>query len=136
MRFVEKSVVSSTFGGDTISLAATKAVLDTYINEDVIGTLWERGQQLHDGFSEICQRLEIPAGFYGLPPTGLLLFTHQDKSRNDDLYQIFNAETLKRGIIIYNLCYPNYAHSTNDIDTALNAMKESLQSMNSAGLFD
>ena len=39
MDIVEKVVISSTFGGDTLGLAAAKAVLEVYENENVIKTL-------------------------------------------------------------------------------------------------
>ncbi|MBT6146054.1 MAG: aminotransferase class III-fold pyridoxal phosphate-dependent enzyme, partial [Gemmatimonadetes bacterium] len=56
MDAVEKVVISSTFGGDTLGLAAASAVLDVYEQEDVIGTLWARGKQLHQGVASLCDQ--------------------------------------------------------------------------------
>ncbi len=126
MDVVKDVVISSTFGGDTLGLAACDAVLNVYEDEPVIETLWARGQQLHMGFNEVCAELEIPAQFWGMPPLGLLAFSHEDASQNAELFVQFNGEVLKRGVIIYSVCYPNYSHSEADIDEALGGMREAL----------
>jgi len=129
METVRDVTISSTFGGDTLGLAAAKAVLETHEKEDVIGAIWARGEQLHKGFTALAQRHGIEAGFSGLPPTGQLNFT------TPDLFQRFNAEVLKRGIIIYQICYPNYSHTEADVDQALSAMDEGLEAMKEDGAF-
>jgi len=136
METVRESVISSTFGGETLGLAAAKAAIDFYRSEDVIGRLWERGRQLHEGFNELCRRLGVPARFRGLPPTGQLTFEHPDAKRNSSLFLRFNGEVLKRGVIIYTVCYPNYSHTEADIAEALEAMGEALKEMKREGLFD
>ena len=129
---VKEVVISSTFGGDTLGLAAARAVLDVYGREDVIGTIWKRGAQLHSGFADLCQKLDVPAAFKGLPPLGQLAFDHPD----GNLFMRFNAEVLKRGVIIYPVCYPNFSHSEADIDAALEAVAGALEAMKTAGVFD
>jgi glutamate-1-semialdehyde aminotransferase len=131
----EEAAISSTFGGDTLGLAAAKAVLKVYDEEDVIGTIWARGRQLHQGFNDLCRRLDVPASFNGLPPLGQLTFNHTDTSRKDDLFLRFNAEVLRRGVIIYAVCYPTYAHAEADVEEALRAMGDSLSAMRDEGLF-
>ena len=129
---VEEVVISSTFGGDALGLAAAEATLDVYEKEDVIGTLWARGRQLHEGFNSHCRRLGVPASFRGLPPAGQLVFEHPDSA----LFLRFNGEVLKRGVIIYTVCYPNYSHTETDVAEAVAAMGEALEAMKVEGLFD
>ncbi len=133
METVAKCVVSSTFGGDTLGLAAARAVLDVYEREDVIGTLWKRGEQLHQGFNAYSERLGLPARFVGAPPVGQLVFDHPDAAR---LFLRFNEEALKRGIIVYSVCYTNYSHTEADIDEAVLSMGEALEAIAIEGLFD
>lgn len=133
---VEEVVISSTFGGDTLGLAAAKATLDVYENEDVIGALWARGRQLHEVFNSHCRRLGIPASFQGLPPAGQPVFEHPDSVRNNELFLRFNGEVLKRGVIIYTVCYPNYSHTEADVAEAVAAMGEALEAMKEEGMFD
>ncbi len=67
---------------------------------------------------------------------GQLAFNHRDSGRNAELFLRFNAEVLRRGIIIYSVCYPNFSHSEADIDEAVGAMGEALQAIKEEGLFD
>jgi len=136
MDAVGEVVVSSTFGGDTLGLAAARAVLDLYAATDVPGRLWELGRQLHAGFADICMELDVPARFLGLPPLGQLTFQHEDARRNEELFVRFNGEVLRRGVIIYSICYPSFSHTARDIDDSLAAMRESLEVMQREGLFD
>jgi len=129
METVRDVTISSTFGGDTLGLAAARAVLETHEKEDVIAAIWARGKQLHQGFNELCRKHGIDARFEGLPPCGQLTFP------DGDLFQRFNAEVLKRGVIVYSVCYPNFSHSEADIDQALKAMDESLAAMKQDGAF-
>jgi glutamate-1-semialdehyde 2,1-aminomutase len=133
MATVQEAVISSTFGGDTLGLAAAKAVLDVYANNDVIGTLWARGEQLHEGFNAHCSRLDIPVSFKGAAPVGQLVFDHPNSG---ELFLRFNAEVLKRGLIIYSVCYTSFSHTEADIDSSVAAMGESLEVMKNDGLFD
>jgi glutamate-1-semialdehyde 2,1-aminomutase len=136
MDAVREVVVSSTFGGDTLGLAAARAVLDFYEENDVVGAIWDRGRQLHEGFGAICERLNVPASFQGLPPLGQLTFSHPDAKRDAELFLRFNGEVLRRGVIIYNICYPNFSHTPEDIDQALRGMEDGLVEMKQEGLFD
>lgn len=133
MDTVKTAVISSTFGGDALGLAAAKAVLEVYSKENVIGTLWARGEQLHRGFNDHCERLGVPGGFKGAAPVGQLVFDHP---KAGELFLRFNAEVLKRGVIIYTVCYPSYSHSEADIQQAVAAMGQALEAMKADGRFD
>lgn len=133
METVKDCVISSTFGGDTLGLAAARAVLDVYEREDVIGTLWKRGEQLHEGFNAYSERLGLPVRFTGAAPVGQLVIDHPDAAR---LFLRFNEEVLKRGIIVYSVCYTNYSHTEADIEEAVGEMGEALEAMAIEGLFD
>ena len=136
MECVKEAAISSTFGGDTLGLAAAKAVLDFYQQEEVITTIWVRGEQLHQGFQAHCDRRGIEAGFKGLPPIGELVFDPENSERNAALFLRFNAEVLRRGLIIYSVCYPNFSHTPDDIETAVKAMDGALEAMAEEGLFN
>ncbi len=120
MDAVERVVISSTFGGDTLGLAAARAVLDIYEQEDVIETLWARGKQLHEGVASLCAQHGVEGGFAGLAPVGMLqLPTPQGRLQ-------FEGECLRGGVITYSVCYPSYSHTAADIDEALDVMGPAL----------
>lgn len=126
--------ISSTYGGDAMSLAAADAVLTVYQDEPVIDTIWSRGERLHDGFRQICDRLSIKARLVGLPPFAVMVFDYGDRSRAI-LARLFE-EALKRGLIFYTtLWYINYSHSERDIDEALEVIEDALIQMEADGLF-
>ncbi len=129
METVRQAVVSSTFGGETLSLAAAKAAIETYRSEDVIGHIWARGTQLHEGMRAIFAEFGMPAQVRGLPPCGQLVFTTGDAARNAALMLRFEGEILKRGVSIYTVMYPNYSHSAADIDEALEKMRAAVKAM-------
>jgi glutamate-1-semialdehyde 2,1-aminomutase len=128
MEAVRDVVISSTFGGDALGLAAARAVLDIYAAEPVIDTLWERGRQLHAGIAEHASRLGIAVSVQGLPPVGQLQLPSAEAR------VAFEGECLQRGVILYTVLYPNYAHAPSDIDEALTAMGEALEAVRDRGL--
>ena len=67
-------VVSGTFGGETLSLAACNAVLDIYQSEPIIETLWARGTQLQTGFNDLAQVLDVPVVCDGFAVKPRILF--------------------------------------------------------------
>ena len=103
MEGVRQAVISSTFGGDSLALAAAQAAIETYRNEDVIGHLWARGKQLHAGLRAAFAEFGAPATVLGLPPCGQLVFTTDDAARNAALQTRFEGEALKRGVILYSV---------------------------------
>jgi len=46
---LDKVIMSSTCGGETLSLAAAKATLEIYRDKNVIAHLWHMGKQLWPG---------------------------------------------------------------------------------------
>ena len=132
MAGVQDAAISSTFGGDTLALAAANAVLSVYEDEPVIDTLWARGKQLHHGFNDHCRNLDIRARFFGMPPTGQPIFEYPASST---LITRFHGELLKRGVAPYSVFYTNYSHTEADIAVVIKAMGEALKKMRDEDLF-
>lgn len=68
-------VVSGTFGGECLSLAACSAVLDIYKTEPIIDTLWKRGQQFQIGVNSAIVELDLPAVCDGFAVKPRIRFT-------------------------------------------------------------
>ncbi len=122
--------ISSTFGGDTLGLAAARAALDTYEREDVIGALWARGGQLVDGVNAHCARLGIPPRFRGLAPMPELTLPGCGGLRTR-----LEGEALARGVMLYTVCYPSFSHGEADVAEAVAAMGDALEAMQADGQF-
>jgi glutamate-1-semialdehyde aminotransferase len=129
METVRCATISSTFGGDTLALAAARAAIDTYRSEDVIGHLWARGRQLQEGLNGLFRELDAPAAVSGFPPCCQIGFTTPDRERNAALFLQFERELLRRGVILHSVMYVNYSHTPADIDEVLNRAVDALQAM-------
>jgi glutamate-1-semialdehyde 2,1-aminomutase len=133
METVRRATISSTFGGDTLGLAAARAAIDTYRGEDVIGRLWERGRQLQQGLNALFVEMETPASVTGFPPCCQVGFNTPDPERNAALFLRFEAELLQRGVIIYSVMYVNYSHTEAEINAVLDRMADALRAMRADG---
>jgi glutamate-1-semialdehyde 2,1-aminomutase/spore coat polysaccharide biosynthesis protein SpsF len=126
MRLFEEVFFSSTFGGESASLAAANATIDILRQPGVIPTLWERGRRLCDGFNALAQAygVERLTQCVGLPPrTGVLFHGPQAQEMKTYVQQ----ECLKRGLLFtatHNLCV---AHTQDDIDAALRVYRTVLE---------
>jgi glutamate-1-semialdehyde 2,1-aminomutase len=133
METVRRATISSTFGGDTLALAAARAAIDTYRREDVIGHLWARGRQLQDGMNRLFHEFDAPAAVTGFPPCCQVGFTTPDAARNAALFLRFERELFRRGVILYSVMYVNYSHTAAEIDAVLNRVADTLRAMRADG---
>jgi glutamate-1-semialdehyde 2,1-aminomutase len=126
MDCLNEVIVSSTYGGEALSLAAAKATMNFYRNNDVIGHLWKMGKLFFDGFSELLIKYEIPAEIKGMPPLSFVYFNDGvDSAYVDNFYRnIFDA-----GVSLYRGGYVNYSHQAKDIDEALNRIESGLKKL-------
>lgn len=138
-------VVSGTFGGEALSLAACNAVLNIYQSEPIIETLWKRGKQFQDGFNDMANVLDVPAICDGFAVKPRIKFTagefkdvdpalpwpalqqEQYAETNRMAMSLFLQETALRGI----LWHPaggnvSAAMTEQDIEFALTGMGEAL----------
>ena len=97
----EKVFLSSTYGGETLSLAATVAGLRYHREHDVIGHLWKIGKIVLDGFNQIITEFQLVKNVQtiGYPVRQTLQFKDNDGSPSFDLAGIFQQEMLKAGIL-------------------------------------
>ncbi|HOX37751.1 MAG TPA: aminotransferase class III-fold pyridoxal phosphate-dependent enzyme [Candidatus Brocadiia bacterium] len=126
MRALEKTTVSSTFGGEALSLAAAKATIGVYQNEPVIEHIWTLGERMVRGVNEICAKAGMPIRYVGLPCCPQLIFDSGDPKSAHDLQIKLMSGLIKRGIIIYTVTYVNYSHSLEDISLLLAAWRETV----------
>lgn len=117
-------VVSGTFGGEAVSLAACNAVLDLYAKEPIIETLWARGTQFQEGFNDLAQVLGVPVICDGFAVKPRIKFLLDDQTM---AMSLFLQETALRGL----LWHPaggnvSAAMTTEDIEFALTGMAEAL----------
>lgn len=126
MQVVEDIFFSGTFGGETLSLAAAKAVLNKIQAEPVIQTLNELGKTLIEGVQNLIEHFEIGSflKITGHPSWSFLQFSSTKNTTNFELKTLFIQEIIKRGYYTLGTHNLSYAHSMVEITGLLNAYEE------------
>ncbi len=124
----EDIFVSSTFGGDTLALAACLATLEQYRTRPVIDHLWRMGRRFQEGFAAITARLGVPARCVGYPVHPKIVFEHRSPEVQRLAMSLFLQETARRGVIFhfagFNL---SFSHAEADVDESLKACAAALR---------
>jgi len=116
--------ITSTFGGETLSLAAAKATILFFRERDVIGHIWRIGKMLQDGMNGLFARYGIEADMKGYPPA--LVFEFKDPERKDTFFK----HCYSAGISFFKWAeYVNYSHKDADIREVLEKAERVLQSI-------
>lgn len=122
-----KIFISSTFGGETLSLAACIATINILKSEPVHKRIWEIGSQIRDGFNKLAENIGSNVCCLGFPPRLGFNFKTLNNKTSDELKTLFMQEVVKRGIyFIWNML-PSYATTEEDLNKALEAFEDSLK---------
>jgi glutamate-1-semialdehyde 2,1-aminomutase len=126
MDIVEKIFFSGTFGGETLSLAAAKAVLSKLKNEPVLNTLKIRGERLIAGVNQLITDFSMPdlLSVCGHPSWSFLVFKDAPSCTSWEAKTYFMQEMFKRGVFTIGTQTISYAHTDAHITQLLIAYKE------------
>lgn len=129
MRHFDKVFFSSTYGGETLTLAAAVAVLDFYRRHQVIRRLWKSGKIIMDNFNRLaCERgLDQHVCVIGYPVRQQIILKDRTGQPNYLLSALFQQEMFKRGV----LCYAgamgfSYSHTDADLFYTVRVFGEAL----------
>ena len=123
-------VISGTFGGETLSLAACNATLDVYEREPVITHLWKIGTAFKAGVEALILKHALPAEIIGYPVHPKLKWEHSkgltpclSALGANLMMSLFLQEIAERGVMIHGAGDWNvsYAHSEEDVADSLAA---------------
>ncbi|MCX6377112.1 MAG: aminotransferase class III-fold pyridoxal phosphate-dependent enzyme, partial [Armatimonadetes bacterium] len=125
MQVAAELVISSTYGGEALSLAAVVACLREYREKDVIPHLWAMGDRLISGANRIAEEAGLALTFRGWPVMSSYAFGY-DAQTNQALMTLLLQEMAKRGVLLRRggLNFITYSHKTEDIDQTLAACAE------------
>jgi glutamate-1-semialdehyde aminotransferase len=123
MDTMERIFFSSTFGGETLSLAAAKAVLIKLKKDNVIDYINDLGRYLHQGLDKLINQLDISyfLNYTGHPSWSFLIFKDCECVTTWELKTFFMQEMFKHGIFTIGSQTISYAHTKKDIDNLLSA---------------
>lgn len=117
-----RAVVSSTFSGEALSVAAALALIKVYREQDVIGHLWKAGEQMAAGMREIFHRHGLPVELRGLAPCQAFAFRAETSQENERLQRALFRSFFKHGLSMHFVCFVNFSHGPRDLAEALERM--------------
>ncbi len=102
--------------------------IDILERENVLESIWERGQDFFDKMEKIVQESDVPATASGIPPMPYITFDKVD-DQYKERRRFFYTETIRRGLFIqpYHHGYICHRHTEQDLKDALGAIEEALK---------
>lgn len=128
MDAVDKKIfISTTFGGECLSLAAGIAVMKELRDKDVTKRIWSLGSRIKKETNQLAKDLAVNIELNGYPCR--MAFEYTDyKGKKDWLYNsIFMQECVKRGVLLGWSIFPCYSHTEQDIDFTLNVFEDAMK---------
>lgn len=134
MRLMEEVFFSFTFGGETLSLAASLATMTKLQREPVIATIKSQGEKVLAGLAGLIERHGVGhfASLAGLPVWSFMILKDCEPYSVWEIKTLFMQEMLARGIMTLGSHNMNYAHTDKDVATLLAAYDEVLPILKNA----
>lgn len=126
MQDLADAVVSITYGGEALSLAAARATMEIYRDQPVAETLRARGKQLRNGLTNAANDIGLPLEVIGFDPITAMQFVDVDADLAQDAWGFVLQEMAARGVLLRRggLNFMSYSHSEDDIDEVIAAARE------------
>ncbi|GAF50715.1 glutamate-1-semialdehyde 2,1-aminomutase [Rhodococcus wratislaviensis] len=121
-------LLSTTHGPETGALAAFRAVVRAYAEEDPIGRMEKAGRALADGVNAVAENLELDRYVQAIGRPSCLLFVTRgpDLQRSQEFRTLFLQEILSRGVLAQSFV-TSAAHTESDIDLTVDAVSAGLE---------
>ncbi|MGB6034071.1 MAG: aminotransferase class III-fold pyridoxal phosphate-dependent enzyme [Bacteroidota bacterium] len=128
MERLYKFKMTTTYAGETLSIAAAIATLKIMKREKVHEHIWRMGKRLMDGFNTIARDLGVEGHAAGLPPGSFLKFDHpSDDQYHARLEFLWHRELYREGVFPSPRWFVSYSHTPADIDEALEKSSRALR---------
>ena len=125
MDTLEQTVITTTYAGETLSLAAALAVMGIYRREPVQTELAKRGARLRAGFHEIFRETGFPASTVGVDPGFVIDFRPAGAGAESLHRRLFEA-LYDHGIFANEQWFVTYSHQPADLAETLDAMRRAV----------
>jgi glutamate-1-semialdehyde aminotransferase len=124
---------STTYGGETLSLAAGCAVIDELKEKPVVKHCWNLGSYLMAEFNKLAEELEVNIKMEGFPVRSSIICIDKNGEPSLLLKSLFFQETIRRGILFGpGAVFLSYSHSKKDIEKTLKVCETSMKILKNA----
>jgi glutamate-1-semialdehyde aminotransferase len=127
MEQLNKFKITTTYAGETLSIAAAIATIKIMKREKVHEHIWTMGRRLMDGFNLLARELGIEGQAAGLPPAPFLKFNTPDRDYNARLEYLWFRELFREGIFVILRWFISYSHKPADIDETIDKARKALK---------
>lgn len=124
IKLIEQGVfISTTFGGDALSMAGALATVKEMQEKDVMGHAWKLGQIMLDGLKELVKKhgVEQAVSVSGLAPHCGVAFEGVGSLNYLDINSVYSKVMLENGILCVAINNISFSHTEEDIKKYLDA---------------
>ncbi len=116
-------LMSTTYGAESIGLAAAIETIGIYEEKDVVGFLWLQGKKLRKAINEKIDENHLTGYFevIGQPYNMIYATRDSEKKPSQRFRTLFLQETIKRGLLMPSLVI-SFSHSDEDIERTVDAI--------------
>jgi len=135
LSLIEQGVfISTTFGGDALSMAGALATVNEMVQKDVIGHAWRLGTLLRDGLVSLIEKHGVGEAVTvsGLAPHCGLAFDGVGGLSYLDVHSIYTKCMLDGGILCQAINNMSFSHTEEDISAYLDAADKALSEIRRA----
>lgn len=118
--------ISSTYGGETLSLAACKAVMRTHQENDVVGHIWREGEYLWGAVNQLFAEKGIPMEMRGIAPCKQ--FAACPGAPAETVGSFFRS-AYANGVSLYGVSYVNFSHKRTDVEETIQRLTRAMDQM-------
>lgn len=128
MRLMEEIFFSFTYGGETLSLAASLATMKKLQSQPVLETIHKRGTTFQKNVNKLINEYELQdlLNITGHPAWSFLHIKDHTKYNNFTIRTLLMQEMMQKGILTLGTHLMNYAHTDEDIQSLINGYEHFL----------
>jgi glutamate-1-semialdehyde 2,1-aminomutase len=126
MEKLDKATVSSTYGGEVLSLAAAKATIETYRDRNVIEHIWQKAERAWSGLENLFKQRGIACRMKGLWPCAAIAF---DRDVPEGLEARFYRAAYRNGVSLYQVPYVTFSHQDSDVEETLERLDRAVKEL-------
>jgi glutamate-1-semialdehyde aminotransferase len=122
---------SMTYAGEALSLAATKASVETIRDEPVVDHLYEQGREVLEGYNDLAadHGLADRTQAKGFAPRFVVQFLDEEGESDHLAKSLFMQECVERGVLFSGTHLPSYSHTAEDVSFTLDVYDEALAAL-------
>ncbi len=130
MKMAEREVfVSSTFFPNSLSFAAALKTIEVLKSKEVLKDIWTKGKDFLKEIGKLTERYDVGAEVSGIPPMPYITFKRDPDKRYKEKRTDFYTQLIRRRVFMqpYHHGYICYRHTEEELEYSINAIKESLE---------